>query len=900
VSLPDILELLLPGLPDEHREHVRRLTTALRLGAHAGRGVRAADIATNVEAARAELCELARRRRVDALCALLHHHLATHLERGSFLPWGEAAADLDGAWRALLEDGAQSPSVPAPGEPALEVAHRLFQELLRADVEGRSVRIWGLRLRRAVEGPEAGERAARELCASAERFAERRAAVAEVAASLLERGAVGEARAWLREHAALAAADDELAWHLAWCELLTGNEAQARAVVRGLEPYAGVLPRALAALRAKRPEWLGLLPGREPAPRVAGPPGGEGGAPAAALERRAFGASVLAAFALGPANEAIPVHLSAGAALRDKTAAWARGRDGAAADHAAPEHLLVAGARTLVRHAGPGASPASSAAPALSGVLDPRTRAHVLIPVHFAHGALEGEVAGWVALELPHHLVPEEARLQALAAAWSGRILEEAWARRGRAAEAAPALASEPGAGALDRDDPRVRAASAFVAELGMKVQQRRWWFFDVAHGGRALVATGGGALREPDGPAGRAHAVARAIATGGAIAFDEPEPRLALHAHAASGLAVPVRGPRGVVAVLAVESTRRRDFSGRDRARLGGAARGLHDRWLAARFAAWHRAQHGEEVFVDARLESPAAVRDVLAAGRARMPIAVVGPPGAGRRVLARWLAFEGGADASQAGGGASVPREVDLAGGLADARIPAESAEAFWIVSGLAGAPLERQATLLDAVEAAGARLIAILRGAPGALEAPQPGLAPRLERRLSRLVLRVAPLAARRGAIPELARLLLRRTAAEEGLAPAALDDAAIALLWRQPWPGNVRELERVLARLALDAPGAEVGADAVRAAAERAGVELARKLPSRHPARRDVVAALETTRCGSGAWNKTRAASYLGWDPDTLVARMGDLRVPSEPPPEARGETDPAETEAPEPE
>jgi hypothetical protein len=48
-----------------------------------------------------------------------------------------------------------------------------------------------------------------------------------------------------------------------------------------------------------------------------------------------------------------------------------------------------------------------------------------------------------------------------------------------------------------------------------------------------------------------------------------------------------------------------------------------------------------------------------------------------------------------------------------------------------------------------------------------------------------------------------------------------------------------------------------------------------VPSRHPRRRDLEAALRTTKKRAGAPNKVRAALYLGWDPDTLVARLEEL-------------------------
>ena len=94
--------------------------------------------------------------------------------------------------------------------------------------------------------------------------------------------------------------------------------------------------------------------------------------------------------------------------------------------------------------------------------------------------------------------------------------------------------------------------------------------------------------------------------------------------------------------------------------------------------------------------------------------------------------------------------------------------------------------------------------------------------------------------------------------------------------------MRELERLLARLALALPGETIGADEIRDVAVRAAIPLARKIPSRRPRREDVEGALRLTRCGTGAWNKTRAAAYLGWDPDTLVARMRDLGIAADPP------------------
>ena len=42
-------------------------------------------------------------------------------------------------------------------------------------------------------------------------------------------------------------------------------------------------------------------------------------------------------------------------------------------------------------------------------------------------------------------------------------------------------------------------------------------------------------------------------------------------------------------------------------------------------------------------------------------------------------------------------------------------------------------------------------------------------------------------------------------------------------------------------------------------------------------RDVASALWTTRTATGRVNKTRAAAYCGWDPNTLAARLRDMGI-----------------------
>jgi DNA-binding NtrC family response regulator len=190
---------------------------------------------------------------------------------------------------------------------------------------------------------------------------------------------------------------------------------------------------------------------------------------------------------------------------------------------------------------------------------------------------------------------------------------------------------------------------------------------------------------------------------------------------------------------------------------------------------------------------------------------VAIVGPAGAGKGVLERWLAFEG----------------QDRAGS-------------------------ERA-------------VFCRRTGTDGALE------------------LHVPALMDRRDEIPALVGLLCERIARREGAPEPRWSDAALALLWRQPWPGNVRELETLLTRVVLAGPGGpretdeqELLEEDVLALATRARRPLRRRLPSRRPRPEDLAAALETTAHKNGSWNKTRAALYLGWDPDTLVARLADLK------------------------
>ena len=48
----------------------------------------------------------------------------------------------------------------------------------------------------------------------------------------------------------------------------------------------------------------------------------------------------------------------------------------------------------------------------------------------------------------------------------------------------------------------------------------------------------------------------------------------------------------------------------------------------------------------------------------------------------------------------------------------------------------------------------------------------------------------------------------------------------------------------------------------------------RIPSKVPLPCDLAGAMHSARAVSGKWNKSRAARLLGWDPDTLTARLRD--------------------------
>jgi DNA-binding NtrC family response regulator len=188
-------------------------------------------------------------------------------------------------------------------------------------------------------------------------------------------------------------------------------------------------------------------------------------------------------------------------------------------------------------------------------------------------------------------------------------------------------------------------------------------------------------------------------------------------------------------------------------------------------------------------------------------------------------------------------------------------------------------------EGADPAAARVVATTR--IGLKRATEEGrLRDDLSQRLDRLQFRVPALRDRREDVLPLTECLSRRLAREERAPVPSFSDEALALLWRQPWDGNVRELETFVYKLVLLGTGDQrravqpIEPAQILEIARRFSLQLVQRLPSRHPSRWDLLAALRVTRKAGGRLNKTRAALYLGWDPDTLVARMQDAGIGEE--------------------
>jgi transcriptional regulator with AAA-type ATPase domain len=491
-------------------------------------------------------------------------------------------------------------------------------------------------------------------------------------------------------------------------------------------------------------------------------------------------------------------------------------------------------------------------------------------------------------LEFEHHLVPREERLLA-------------WAHMAAQRASRPA-ALEPAKARIPEQDADAKLFGELVEHLGLRGPQRRWWGFRVRAGRTEVAAEGGDAASAaPDRPAGQA-LLGRVRLAGGHLGFEGPDRALALRSNSMSGIALALRSGGRVLGILAVESLRPKDFQLVDLVRHESLLATAALRLRTDAFRALHREHYGEDLWfhVDS-LDFQAFCERFLRAAESDCTALIAGPPGCGKSVLARWMH----AESARASSALFELRPGCLSSDSAWRATLARARGATLLLEDadrLEAAAAERLVGWLDArpAEHAGQarpRLLATATALPdGSVREVANG--PALGRYLDPIRFDMPSLRARRAEIVPLVACLAERHAGEEGLRVPSFDDDALALLWRQPWEGNVRELAGVVHRAVLFAPGRTITCPDLEALAVRFGRPLVRRLPSRHPARSDLLTALQSTLLGTGRVNKTRAAAYLGWDPDTLVARLADLRLDAHPLP-VEGDWDRCSRAAPQP-
>jgi len=924
----DVIDLLLPRAPAAVATRARAIVQYLSLLRDHARPTHASTTAVSLE--RAQQLALSEEREVAVLAIedLVAHCLRAELGTDTFLCWKEPGLAWDRAWQRLGElFDIVDPTIEIPGarESMASVIRRLAVGLQRLDAGAARclyLEACALRLESGTAQAEA-----RLLAALQARSAPGAAAmdlawlVRGIAALRLDRGAVRQSRALIEDHLAFAAADPVLARLAAWCAFLLEDEPAGKELSRGAGAEVP-MPRALL-------EWEAAGgPSLDPAPTSplaaesrAGAPGAN--AIAAPIARAEFGACVLLLVRL-EAGEPVLHAADCSPGLRPALDAWWRDRETCHRTVGEPEQRLIAGRSGVLEHATSGV--------ALRGCLGGNSvRACALEPV-----LRDGDLIGWIRLEFEHHLVPSRHRLERLAQ-FAAMELEPRGPGIGQpAAEGAatraprrlrhtrrrteteprgkpeglsegrgpqPARAPNPTqaqrdaapfdlGGSIEPHDPRAQCLSQAIALLEMKLAQRRWWGFDLPRGQARLLCEHGGELADWRERGGRGQALARALQCQGIVWFDDCDPSQSLHAASASGIALAICWQHQPIGALAIESQRRHDFRGLEPGALQTWRASTATQLREACFRVWHTRRFGHDVHVD--FSAPGlrqTLAELFAAAKAGRPTALHGPPGSGKRVLARLLHHE-------AARGAPLLRMhgvVASAEQAASRLFGSRTRDGLWrrarggtlLIERVESLPPAVQRRLhdelgkaeLDGFESA-PRLVTTSALSVGENVAAG-ALLPCLSDHFDGLEIAVPALAQRRDEIPALVRRILDGLAVEERLIPPVLDESCLALLWRQDWPGNLRELEQFLYRIALLYPGRVVDAEELGRAAARHRLDLSKRIVPRQAERELVLMALTCTRKQNGSFNKSRAAAYLGWETETLVARLREFEAQGQP-------------------
>ncbi len=148
-----------------------------------------------------------------------------------------------------------------------------------------------------------------------------------------------------------------------------------------------------------------------------------------------------------------------------------------------------------------------------------------------------------------------------------------------------------------------------------------------------------------------------------------------------------------------------------------------------------------------------------------------------------------------------------------------------------------------------------------------------------RLNVMPIYLPPLRARVEDIPDLARFLVSKIAAQQGR-ELSITDSAFRLLMRHNWPGNVRELENCLERAAIMSESGVIDREAVTAAGieetvNTPAIETTRTINLDDPdvdERERVIAALE-----QAGWVQAKAARLLSMTPRQIAYRIQTLNI-----------------------
>jgi len=860
----DPIELLLPGVDQGDQVVARKVTTFMRLLVQDASSESTTLVVPNPGRASQELQRHVNERAVSALEAILGCALARLLGPDSFAWFGRRELDEGEAWALLsaMFPDAFPRALPRAGEGLVALVERSLEIAAAIGMGSTRIAQWRARLIWASAGASAALPGLQK-CLQTVRSDRTPEATWEcridLAAAELDRGhprAAAELLADAPAHGDLAHRSRAL---IDWAALLVSRHKP----VAGPRKGEVTLPRPLVELRSERPDWLPALSGKgaEVDP-LASDDHGQGSS--WELGREALGATAMVVFARRGSGFS-PIDASCDPDQASRLSGWLRALDGCWRIEAHPAHTLVLSGRPVVVRAAlrPGDEQGRLEIPAEVGALSPAALGVALTPVSDPAGV----VVGWVYLEFAHHLIPSRPRLAAIGRGFARRVAE---ARRplGGARSSAILVPRAP------LSDARAAPFLELIERLGVKTAHRRWWGF-VNEGGKLVTVAGGGnGLGEPE--SGGAQGLERVLDAQGCFHFSEPDVNASIHARAGSGWAVPLVHAGRVVGILALESERRIDFRPEDVQRVSGLARATALGVALACFAQHHLDRHGEDICFDISSPGFVAFAQRLEPLRGtRHAIELVGPAGCGKATMAYWLhravaqgselerlrATDLGVDGLRAWG--SVPASNVL---LTDIdRLDSASQEVLFGV-------LERRARLADGPTRAELGRWILTRRTADSEAGTRARLSPALATALGRLQISLPGLAQRRADVPQLARFLARSLARREGIEAPRLSDGTCGLLWRQPWPENVRDLSRVLHRWVLAFPGRKIHREEAIGTWSPTLPEPVLRLAPRSVSSADLRCALFTTRTASDRVNKTRAAAYLGWDPDTLANHM----------------------------